>query len=275
MKTCIYVFSGTGTSLSVAKRISDFLGDTEIKLIPRLLENAMGDELIAEVPTVGFIFPNYFGGIPDMVSRFIRILNLDKTNYIFSIVTAGGGQGYSLKFLEKELRNKGKKLNYGKCITGTSNYIVAWYYKLVCKTGGQRVNALRKLEEKSKCFANDIVCRKNDVEESQFLSYKLSLILSPKSIVRDTRPWDQEFSIDESCIGCKTCEKVCQVKNIQMKNDKPDFQHNCQRCMACLQYCPRNAIGIKGKPLIKPKYFHPDYPSKEIISFISDNNRIK
>lgn len=275
MKTCIYVFTGTGTSLAIAKKISDFLGDTEIKLIPNALENAISNEFEVEAETVGFIFPNYFGGIPDIVSKFVRILDLDNANYIFSIVTAGGGRGYSLKFLEKELRNKGKILNYGKCVTGTSNYIVAWYYKLVCKTGEKRLNTLRKLEEKANCFANDIACQKNDVEKSQFLSYKLSLMLSPKSIVRDTRPWDKEFSIDENCIGCRTCEKVCQVNNIQIKNGKPNFQHNCQRCMACLQYCPQNAIGINGKPLNKPKYFHPDYPPKEFISLISDSNRTK
>lgn len=275
MKTCLYVFTGTGTSLAIANKIGNFLGDTQIKLIPDVLKNAMEHEIMVEAPVVGFIFPNHFGGIPNMVSRLIQILNLDQTKYIFAIVSAGGSQGYSLKFLEKELQNKGKKLNYGKCIAGTSNYIVAWYYKLFCKTGEQRVHVLKQLEEKTKCYANDIACQKEEVAKSQFISYKLSRILSPKSIVQDPRQWDKEFSVDENCIGCRTCEQVCQVKNIQMKNNKPDFQHHCQRCMACFQYCPRNAIGIKGKTLVKPRYFHPDYPSKALIRFIRDNNKIK
>jgi len=97
MKTCIYVFSGTGTSLAVAKKIASALGNAEIKLMPTILKNAKGNELNSEATTVGFIFPNYFSRLPDIVLRFINIVNLDKANYIFSVVTAGGGAGYSLK----------------------------------------------------------------------------------------------------------------------------------------------------------------------------------
>lgn len=268
MKTCIYVFSGTGTSLAVAKRISDDLGDTAITLIPRTLEKVGNNEIKVESSTIGFIFPNYFGGIPDIVLRFIRKLNLDNTDYIFSIVTAGGGQGYCLKFLEEELNKKGKKLNYGKCVVGISNYIVAWYYKIICKLGERRIEILEILDEKASKYAKDIACKKSEVESSSYVSYKLSLLLSPKQIVRDTRPWDKEFSVDKNCIGCGICEKVCQVNNIKMINNMPVFQHNCQRCMACFQYCPKGAIQYKRKSLNKPKYFHPNYPALEIIKFL-------
>jgi len=268
MKTCIYVFTGTGTSLSIAKNISNYLENAEIKLIPSLLENAVNNEIIAEAETVGFVFPNYYGGIPAIVSKFIGILNLEKTNFIFSVVTAGGGQGYSLKFLEKELAKKGKKLNYGKYVTGISNYIVAWYYNLIIKTGKQRAKIMKKLEEDLEKISNDIMGQKNEVEKSKFIVYMANQILSPKKIRTDTRSWDKEFSTNENCIGCMTCEKVCQVKNIKIENKKPVFQHNCQRCMACIQYCPKNAIGINGKPIAKPRFFHPDYPAEKIIEFI-------
>jgi flavodoxin len=267
MKTCIYVFSGTGTSLSIARNISNYLGNAEIKLIPYLLKN---NEIIADTEIIGFIFPNYFGGIPNIVKSFINVLNLDKSNYIFLIVTAGGGQGYSLKFLEKMLLKKGKKLNYGKYVTGISNYIVAWYYNSIIKTGEHRDNIIKKIEEKSELFSKDIIQRKYDIEKSQFITYLVNRILSPKKIKKDTRLWDKEFTVDENCIGCKTCEKVCQVKNIKIENNKPKFQHNCQRCMACIQYCPKNAIGLNGKPLNKPRYFHPDYPVENIINFINN-----
>jgi ferredoxin len=270
MEYCIYVFSGTGTSLSIAKNVSNYLGNAEIKLIPYLLENTVNNEIIADTETIGLIFPNYFGGIPNIIKNFINILNLDKVNYIFSIVTAGGGQGYSLKFLEKMLLKKGKKLNYGKYITGISNYIVAWYYDFIIKTGEQRDKIIRKIEEQSEYFAKDISQRKAEVEKSKFLTYLINRILSSKKIIRDTRLWDKEFIVDDNCIGCETCKKVCQVKNIKIENKKPIFQHNCQRCMACIQYCPKNAIGFNGKPLNKPRYFHPDYPAENIIDFINN-----
>ena len=271
MKTCIYVFSGTGTALAIAKKISDDLGDTTITLIPQALEKVGNNEIKVESSTVGFIFPNYFGGIPDIVLKFIRKLILDKSEYIFSIVTAGGGQGYCLKFLEDELNKKGKKLDYGKCVTGNSNYIVAWYYKIICKLSEQRIHTFQIMNEKASQFAKDICRKKSEVENSSYFSYKFSLLLSPKQIVRDTRSWDKEFSIDKNCISCGTCKKVCQVNNIKMIDNLPVFQHNCQRCMACLQYCPKGAIRFKGKSLDKPKYFHPNYPAKEMINFINND----
>ncbi len=67
--------------------------------------------------------------------------------------------------------------------------------------------------------------------------------------MKDTRPWDEEFCISDNCIGCGVCESVCQFSNIKIQNNKPAFLHYCQRCMACIQYCPQKAIGLKGKPL--------------------------
>ena len=268
MKTCIYVFSGTGTSLAVAKKIADSLDNAEIKLIPAIFRNAKGNEINDEATTVGFVFPNYFGRIPDIVLRFISIVNLEQANYIFSVVTAGGGPAHSLKALEHELKKKGKRLNYGKSVTVSSNYIVAWYYKLIRSTGDKRANALRKLEQKAKQFANDINCKKNEIAKSQL---QPSLFVSPKCPSIDTRSWDKQLSVEENCNGCRTCENVCQANNIKMKNEKPIFHHDCQWCMACMQYCPQSTIRFKGRPLIKPKYFHPDYPAKEMINFIHGN----
>lgn len=268
MKTCIYVFSGTGTSLAVARKISQVLDDVSIKLIPNVLDKAGDAGITPESPVIGLIFPNYFGGIPNIVLRFIEKLELDDTNYIFSIVTSGGGQGYSLKYLEEILHKKGKSLNYGKYLGGTSNYIVAWYYNLTCKQGEKRIKILQSIDEMIIKFTKDIAMQKNEVEHSRYLSYMISRILTPKAISEDTRCWDKEFSVGEECIGCRTCMQVCQAKNIIMVNNKPQFQHNCQRCMACIQYCPKNAIHHKGKILNKPKYFHPDFPAKEMIKFM-------
>lgn len=42
---------------------------------------------------------------------------------------------------------------------------------------------------------------------------------------------------------------------------------NICKCMACIQYCPSNAISFKGKSLNKQKYYHPDFPAKKMIEF--------
>jgi len=272
MKTSLYVFSGTGTSLAIAKKIRNKLGNAEIISIPNELKRVNGNEIKAETSQVGFIFPCYFGEVPALVVEFVRKLNLDNTKYIFAVVTAGGNTGYSLKFLAKELEKKGKKLNYGKSIVVTSNYIVAWYYNAICKKGEKLKKALELLNNKSIQIARDVAQQKNEVQKSSYLFYKIPHILSPKEVVKDTKQWDRDFSADEKCKGCSICYKVCPVQNIQMKNNKPEFQHNCQRCMACIQYCPENAIRVKGKSLDKTKYVHPEISIKEMIKFVHGND---
>lgn len=268
MKTSIYVFSGTGTSLAIARKVANGLDDADIISIPNQLKKALNHEIKAETARIGIIFPCYFGGIPALVLEFVRKLNVDRATYIFAIVSAGGNAGYSLKMLAAELESKGKKLDYGKSVVVSSNYIAAWYYSAICTTGEKRKRALRLLDDKSVLMARDIAREKREVDKGHYLFYKLPHIISPRKVVQDTRPWDREFQADEKCNGCGTCHRVCPVQNIKMKNHKPEFQHQCQRCMACIQYCPNNAIRRNGKALNKPKYFHPDLPAKEMIKFI-------
>lgn len=130
-------------------------------------------------------------------------------------------------------------------------------------------NALRSFKDKIIRIADDITYDKVDIEKSSYFQYQFSRFLSHKKVAENTRLWDSEFNANEKCNGCGICSKVCQVHNIQMINQKPSFQHNCQRCMACIQYCPKNAIRYKNKTLNKPHYFHPDFPVNKIIAFIN------
>ena len=57
---------------------------------------------------------------------------------------------------------------------------------------------------------------------------------------------ERHFSIFDDCVSCGICEKVCQGKNIVMKDGKPSFQNKCQQCMACIQTCPKKAINYKN-----------------------------
>ncbi|MCL1965319.1 MAG: EFR1 family ferrodoxin [Firmicutes bacterium] len=275
MKTCIYTFSGTGTALSISDQVSTVVGDATVERIPRLLAKSTAGEIKVGAPKIGFVFPNYFGGIPNIVRTFIRQLNLDGVAYIFAIVPAGGGQGYSLKFLQKELRQKGKKLHYGRYAAAIGNYIVAGSYEsLGSKSGERREKALALMREKIHRYAEEIKAEKESIQRSSLMFFTINRLLSRKEvrkgIVKDTSGWDKEYSIGGKCTGCGICAKVCQASNIVMRDNTPSFQHQCYRCMACIQYCPQNAILFGGKELDKPKYVHPDFPAEAMIKRIRE-----
>ena len=64
----IYYFSGTGNSLRAAQVVAKALGDCEILHINRLSALPAGCE------RVGFTFPNYALGVPDLVRRRLEAI---------------------------------------------------------------------------------------------------------------------------------------------------------------------------------------------------------
>ena len=271
MTTCIYAFSGTGTALSIADQVSDILGSSAVELIPRLLAESTG-EIKAGAQKIGLVFPNYFGAIPNAVLTFVRRLNMDDVRYIFAIVPAGGGQGFSLRFLKKELQQKSKALDYGRYVMAPSNYIVASYYGLLVKADEKQEKLFASMRGKIREYAGEIQTDKRFVERSNPFFYAMNRSLSSlfsRDVLKDTSGGDKGYSASGKCKGCGICQKVCQANNIVMTDNKPSFQHKCYRCMACLQYCPQNAILFNNKELSNHKYTHPDYAAEKMIRRIS------
>jgi ferredoxin len=68
---------------------------------------------------------------------------------------------------------------------------------------------------------------------------------------------DKSIYTDDKCNGCSICAKVCPVQNIKMVENKPVWQHHCEMCLACVEWCPKKAIHhwcrVEGKD-----YHHPE-----------------
>lgn len=50
------------------------------------------------------------------------------------------------------------------------------------------------------------------------------------------------FAAGNACISCGKCEKLCPMNNITLPNGRPVWGDNCTQCMACICYCPTEAI---------------------------------
>ena len=75
---------------------------------------------------------------------------------------------------------------------------------------------------------------------------------------RQVRKMDRKFWVDEKCDGCEICARVCPAANIKIIDGRPSWLHRCEQCLACLQWCPQEAIQY-GKNTIKyPRYHHPE-----------------
>jgi ferredoxin/flavodoxin len=249
----VFYFTGTGNSLKVAKAISAALGNTEIVSMGKLEKNI----LVKRYDTIGFVYPVYFWGLPNIVRNFIEKIDLTNNTkaYFYGIATFGGLPGNGISQLNELLMNKHNvKLNFGKKIKMFANYIVA--YRM-----SNKVNEITKKSDKDIIpIINSIKNKKNN-----FISKtnKLFSMVYNKNIY-NFKTMDKDYIIENNCTGCGICKAVCSVKNIEIIGGKPNFKHNCEQCVACIQYCPQRAINYKNLTQNRGRYTNPDINFKEL-----------
>lgn len=248
MDTTIYYFSSTGNSLDVAKVITKELEGT---LLP--MTKHIGGQCDSQ--NIGFIFPTYFWGLPHLVEDFISKLIITKDNpYIFGIMLAkasGGGLGS----LALSLNQKGLQLDYGKTIHSVSNYIVSYDIDM---------NTVDKITESAREQA--VFCAKEIRLQKQNHNRKIPVLTDRfhQFYLSAIGAGDKKFTVTNECIGCGVCEKVCPVKNIQIEDGKPCFQHHCEHCIACMHWCPKQAIQYGEKTKKRQRYHNPNVKREEL-----------
>ena len=62
------------------------------------------------------------------------------------------------------------------------------------------------------------------------------------------------FKVSDACIGCGKCEKLCPVNCIRLESGHPVWGGGCTHCMACICYCPKEAIEYEKISVGKPRY---------------------
>jgi len=243
-KIIIYYFSATGNSLNAASVIASLYEQSKLVKINRMNVTEHPDSSI-----VGFVFPVYMGGVPDIVYRFLGDFPFQDNVYYFSIATYYTYKGSALSVVNKILNNKGVSLNYGNYIPTVGNCLKEYEVSAV-----KRPAILERADTITNKIANDIK-NKTEIQPSKYCGVSEKLHKSMFNIFfKDTY---KKMTSDDNCIGCGICSKVCPVNNISIKNKKPQWSVNCQSCHACVHWCPKNAISL-GRSKGRLQYHNPD-----------------
>ena len=73
----------------------------------------------------------------------------------------------------------------------------------------------------------------------------------------DVHEWDDPFHATDKCTGCRLCSEICPVGNIRIVKERPVWQHHCEHCVACIQWCPVEAIEYGQKTIGRRRYRFP------------------
>ena len=243
----IFCFTSTGNSLYVARKIAEKTGG---QVLPMNTGPAVCDDEL-----IGFVYPVYFWKPPRIVDRFISELEItNKDVYLFAVGTYGGAAPGVNGLIDKKLKEKGQRLNYGGYVKLVDNYIPMYNPK-------DSEKLQREAEEKIKAIA-DAVCSKenNRIAPATFLN-----AIFYKGMPGEDS--DKYFSVAGNCNGCGICQKICPVKNIAMEDDRPAFLHKCEHCLGCIQNCPALAIDWKGKAKGRERFRKDGVTLDDLVSF--------
>jgi ferredoxin len=252
----LYVHTGTGNALWIARQLASELKGASLEFMPYL-----SSDVKVQADRVGIIFPVHIWGLPIRVIRFINHLEVKAETFFFALAVNAGQPAATLLQLQKSMSKRSMRLCLGYAIVMPSNYI-PW--------GGPgpidaQQQLYREAREKVNTIAGPILQGERNKVDRGPLWQNILFSGIYKMTFRQVNKMDRKFWVDEKCNSCEICAQVCPAANIEMIDGKPSWLHRCEQCLACLQWCPQEAIQY-GKNTVKyPRYHHPEIHLEDIL----------
>ena len=243
----VLYFTGTGNSRHIAERIAHALGDELVSLNDRI---KAGDTTpLAVNGRLVLVMPTYAWRIPRIVEELLQQTELHGAKKVWFVMDCGSEIGNAAKYNRALCREKGVAYMGTAQIVMPENFIAMF--------NAPEVEEARQIVARAEPFIDRAIAvirtgqmfapPRKDLYD-RFMSSAVNPIFYPLFV--KAKP----FAAGNACIGCGKCEKLCPMNNITLPNGRPVWGDNCTQCMACICYCPTEAIEYGKKSLGKPRY---------------------
>ncbi len=242
MNNVIFVFSGTGNCLDIARNIAEGIGGADIVRIRK----GMHIPNLIDAKKVGFVFPCYGGGAAEDVFKCAKRVKIKPGTYTFGIVSCSAYAGTGLAKLNKII-----PLKYWGKITHQCSCIWLFPHKLMMPMmtiGEAQARSKDLAEAMAKDITQEVVKnRKPPMNIFNVFENMMWPVIAKKKIAA--------FEVSDKCVACGQCAKICPRGNIRIEDNKAVIGSDCSQCLGCLQYCPESAISI-GAITDKREHYH-------------------
>ena len=243
----VICFSGIGNSKYIADRIAASLQEKLLCMNERIKSGDTGSVKTRENLVV--VVPTYAWRIPRVVSDWIGQTEFVGTKNVWYVMSCGSGIGGADIYNRKLSEKKGLKHMGTAQIIMPENYIAMF-------NAPQKEQARSIVEQAEPALQKVLTPLKAGQEfppprdnlYDRFMSGPVNPVFYRFFVKADA------FRATDACIGCGKCVELCPLNNIHLENGKPVWGKNCTHCMACICYCPKEAIEYGKKSKGKPRY---------------------
>lgn len=244
--TMVLFFTGTGNSRYVAEKIAaETAGD--LLDLGSVIKNK--EIIFIQAENLVLTVPVYAWRIPRIVQNWVLQADFSAVKRIWFVLTCGGGSGNASSYNKELCLAKGCEYMGTAEIVMPENYIAmfnapdkAKASEIVKKAEPIIMRAARTIAagEKLPAFKVNLFDRLlSGAVNSSFYKFAIET---------------KQFKAEDKCTGCGLCARKCPLNNISLVQGRPVWDNNCTHCMACICYCPEEAIEYGKKSLGKPRY---------------------
>lgn len=246
----IFYFTATGNSLAVAKQLNGTLIS-----IPQIMQEG---NFQFEDNAIGIVFPLYALAPPKMVREFLSRAKF-KTEFLFAVGTYGFNAGATATELQKAVKPYGYQFDYINMLLMVDNFLPNFEI-------GEEIEKIpqKNTDACLKEILADVSARKHFIPKASAAGKAASAFCKPLVAKQDKGLTAASFLVNENCIKCGVCAKVCPAQNVTV-SEKVVFGKQCESCYACLHACPQNALHLENEKSAR-RWRHPSVSLEEIIN---------
>ena len=249
----ILYFSGSGNSLAIARRLAEKLNE---QVMP--LREADSIDLTKE-KRIGLVYPTYWLDAAKPVRDLVPKLNINPSSYVFIVITCGAQTNNAVWSVRRLLEKKGIKVAYCNKIRVPDSSATGFG-----RNPNEQKWKFEKYEPRMKQIIVDLVNERHGSHYGGFDPF--GWLLNRPGIAEKTQKATRPDTNTDKCVGCGICSKICPQENITLVDGKAKIGNQCAMCLACLHFCPHQAMEINHKPTSKElQYHHPDVLVKDMV----------
>jgi ferredoxin/menaquinone-dependent protoporphyrinogen IX oxidase len=254
VKILILQFSGTGNTYYIAKKIQNTLKQKGHEVVCYPLEKVDEiNDMISNYDMLGIGFPIYGSDMPAIVSEMISQIDVVDQKQVFTFCTQMMYSGDGAIYLAKKLMKKGFIVRQCEHFNMPNN-ITDYLRFLPGKVNYEKLE--KRTDIRVEKFCERINQNKKRLKGNNFFSHFLGL-LQRYPYQKMMKSYKPIIYIDDTCILCNKCVKLCPVGNLKLEDSKIVDSGNCILCYRCINNCPANSLHMSKRRTVKKPYKGP------------------